>query len=131
VLHVNGQIDEVTRSATVIEMDYVEPPSDPNEWTDEQWLEWLVATDDAPVADPEESISLVVRQIAQSTPGQVIGQAMLGMAQAIFGRQDDEIVIVVGANGEPVDDEPFTVRLDFNDPERSLVEFKQDSDQAT
>lgn len=112
-------------------MDYVEPPSDPNEWTDEQWIEWLVATDDARVGDAEVSDSSVVTRIAQSTPGQVIGQAMLGMAQAIYGRQDDEIVIVVGANGETVDDEPFAVRLDFDDPERSSVEFKRTSDSAS
>jgi hypothetical protein len=111
-------------------MDYVEPPSDPNDWTDEQWLAWLMATDDAPLAETEEPISLVVQRIAQSTPGLVIGQAMLGMAQAIFGRQDDEIIIVVGANGETADEEPFSVRLDFNYPERSLVEFKHDSGSA-
>jgi hypothetical protein len=112
-------------------MDYVEPPSDPNEWTDEQWLEWLMTTDDAPLAETEESIPLVVQRIVQSTPGQVIGQAMLGMAQAIYGRQDDEIIIVVGANGETADEEPFAVRLDFDHPERSLVEFKNDSGPAT
>jgi hypothetical protein len=112
-------------------MDYVEPPSDPNEWTDEQWLEWLMTTDDAPMAETQESIPLVVQRIAQSTPGQVIGQAMLGMAQAIYGRQDDEIIIVVGANGETADEEPFAVRLDFDHPERSLVEFKNDSGSAT
>jgi hypothetical protein len=115
----------------VIEMDYVEPPSDPDEWTDEQWLEWLMATDVAPGAETEESISPVVQRITQSTPGQVIGQAMLGMAQAIYGRQDDEIVIVIGANGEGADDEKFAVRLDFNHPERSSVEFKPDSDSVT
>jgi hypothetical protein len=114
----------------VIEMDFVEPPPDPNEWTDEQWLEWLMATDDAPLAETEETVPFVVKHIVQSTPGQVIGQAMLGMAQAIYGRQDDEIIIVVGANGEGAEDEPFTVRIDFDHPERSSVEFKEDSSPA-
>ena len=127
----NRQIGESTHTATVIEMDFVEPPSDPNEWTDEQWLEWLMATDDVPFAEMEESISVVVKRIVQSTPGQVIGQAMLGMAQAIYGRQDDEIVIVVEGNGETTGDEPFAVRLDFDHPERSLVEFKRGSDSST
>jgi proline dehydrogenase len=112
-------------------MDSATPPSNPNDWTDEQWLDWLMATDGALVDESEGSDSLVVTRIAQSIPGQVIGQAMLGMAQAIFGRQDDEIVIVVGANGETTDDEPFAVRLDFNNPERSLVEFKRDAGSAT
>ena len=52
---------------------------------------------------------------------------MLGMAQAIYGRQDDEIVIVVDADGETAEDEPFAVRLDFDHPERSSVEFKRGS----
>ena len=72
---------------TVFNMDYVQPPSNPNEWTDEEWLEWLKATDRVPFDDLEESISEVVTRIVQSTPGVVIGQAMLGMAQAIYGRQ--------------------------------------------
>ncbi len=106
-------------------MDSVEPPSDPNEWTDEKWLEWLRATDDVPFDELEESISEAVTRIVQSTPGQVIGLAMLGMAQAIYGRQDDEIVIVVDGSGESADDEPFAVRLDFDHPELSQVEFKR------
>jgi len=106
-------------------MDFVQPPSDPNEWTDEKWLEWLKATDVLPLEEPEESISEVVKRIVQSTPGQVIGQAMLGMAQALYGRQQDEIVIVVESDGECADDEPFAVRLDFEHLERSMVEFKR------
>jgi len=112
-------------------MDFVEPPSDPNEWTDEQWLHWLMATDNVPLAETEEAVPFVVKRIVQSTPGQVIGQAMLGMAQAIYGRQDDEIIIVVGANGDGAEDEPFTVRIDFNHPERSSVDFNGGSGSAT
>jgi hypothetical protein len=108
-------------------MVYVEPPSDPDEWTDEQWLEWLKATDGVFLDEPEESISEVVQRIVQSTPGQVIGQAMLGMAQAMYGQRDNEVVIVIEANGEKVDEEPFAIRLDFDNPERSLVQFKTDS----
>jgi len=111
--------------ATVKNMDFVQPPSDPDEWTDEKWLAWLKATDDLASDELDESISEVVMRIVQSTPGLVIGQAMLGMAQAIYGRQKDEIVIVVEGNGESADDEPFAVRLDFDHPERSLVEFKR------
>jgi len=111
-------------------MDHFEPPLDPNEWTDEQWLQWLKATDDIPFDDPEESISEVVTRIVQSTPGQVIGQAMLGMAQAIYGRQDDEVIIVVGA-GDTTDDDPFAVRLDFEHPESSMVQFRPGSDSTT
>jgi hypothetical protein len=58
---------------------------------------------------------------------EVIGQAMLGMAQAIYGKRDDEIVMVIDANGEGADEEPFTVLLDFDNPERSFVKFKPES----
>ena len=125
------QVCASTCTTTVIEMDYFEPPSDPNEWTDEQWLEWLKATDDVPFDDPGESISEAVKRIVQSTPGQVIGQAMLGMAHAIYGRQDDEVIIVVEGKGETTDDEPFAVRLDFDHPAYSLVEFKPGSNSST
>jgi hypothetical protein len=104
-------------------MDNLGTPSDPNEWTDEQWLEWLKATDDERFDDSADSISEIVKHIAQSTPGQVIGQAMIGMAQAIYGRQDDEVILVIKANGETADDEAFDVRLDFDHPERSSVQF--------
>jgi hypothetical protein len=108
-------------------MDDVEPPSDPDEWSDEQWLEWLKATDTDLFDEPEESISEVVKRIVQSAPGQIVGQAMLGMAQAIYGQRDDEVVIVIEANGETADEEPFAVRLDVDNPERSVVEFKPGS----
>jgi hypothetical protein len=120
----NEQVCEPARTITVTKMDYLEPPLDPNEWTDEQWLEWLKATDDVPFDELGESVSEVVTRIVQSTPGQVIGLAMLGMAQAIYGRQDDEVIIVVEGSGEMTDDEPFAVRLDFDHPESSSVEFK-------
>lgn len=108
------------------EMEHNEPPRDPNEWTDEQWLEWLKATDiDAGLID--ESTSTVMQRIVQSSPGQVLGQAMLGMANAIYGRRDDDIVIVVEGNGETGDDEPFAVQLDREHPERSSVRFKPNS----
>jgi hypothetical protein len=112
-------------------MDYIEPPSDPNEWTDEQWIEWLKATDDVSSVQPDESISKVVRRIVQSTPGQALGQAMLGMAQAIYGRQDEDVVMVVEGNGQTKDDEPFAVRLDPDHPERSSVVFKPGSTSPT
>jgi hypothetical protein len=108
----------------VIEMDYVEPPLDPDEWTGEQWIEWLKATDDVSSDEPEEVISAVVKRVVQSTPGQVLGQAMLGLAQAIYGRQDEEVIIVAEGNGETTDDEPFAVRLDPDHPGLSSVVFK-------
>jgi hypothetical protein len=84
-------------------MDYIEPPSDPNEWTDEQWIEWLKATDDVSSVQPDESISKVVRRIVQSTPGQALGQAMLGtpnvhrwsLNQARLRRPENGVMVIV------------------------------------
>lgn len=111
-------------------MEHVEPPRDPNEWTDEQWLEWLKATD-GDADHVEESNSTVLQKIVQSSPGQVLGQAMLGMANAIYGRQDDDIIIVVEGTGETTDDEPFAVQLDPEHPEHSSVRFKPTSKPST
>lgn len=111
----------------MIDVDYVEPPADPNEWTDEQWIEWLKATDNIPADDSQDLVSEVVKRIVQSTPGQVLGQAMLGMALAIYGPHDEEVIIVAEGNGETADDEPFAVRLDPEHPERSSVVFNQGS----
>jgi hypothetical protein len=105
-------------------MDQIEPPSDPNQWSDEKWLDWLKATDNISAGGTEGSTSDVVERIVQSTPGQVIGLAMLGMAQAIYGRQEDEIVIMVERNGPNTGHQPFAVRLDFDHPERSFVDFR-------
>jgi len=104
----------------------MEQPADPEEWTDEQWIEWLKATDDVDPDEPDADVYKVMSRIVRSTPGQVVGQAMLGMAQAIYGRRDDEVVIVSEANGEPADDEEFAVRLDPEHPERSAVVFQRE-----
>lgn len=120
-----------TRTATVIAVDSVEPPADPNEWTDEQWLTWLKATDDAPSDVPDDAISKVVRRVAESAPGQALGQAMLGLSQAMFGRHDDDVAIVVEGNGESTDDEPFAVRLDPDHPEKSSVVFRSNAKPST
>jgi len=41
---------------------------------------------------------------------------MLGLAQAIYGPKDEELVVIVEGAGEPEEDEPFRVRLDFEHP---------------
>ena len=110
----------------MIDVDHVEPPADPEEWTDEQWIEWLTSTD-VTGEEPEESISAVVNRVVRSAPGQVLGQAMIGMAKAIYGRPDDDVVVVVKGAGELAEDEPFAVRLDPEHPERSTITFRPGS----
>jgi hypothetical protein len=103
-----------------------EPPSDPNAWTDEQWIEWLKATD--PDAGSTDVVaSDLASRIARSSAGQALGQAMLGLAQAMYGPKDeDQVIIVEGA--EPQDDDPFDVHLDFEHPERSQIVFRPAKD---
>ena len=97
------------------------PPLDPEAWTDDQWLAWLKATDEDAVegVDPPSLAS----RAAHSAVGVALGQAMLGMAQAIYGRTADDIVIAVDGEGPTHDGEPYRVRLDFEHPERSAVVF--------
>ncbi len=99
------------------------PPADPESWTDEQWLAWLRATDaDAanPIVDEHRTLT---ERAANSAIGVVLGQAMLGMARAIYGRPDEDIVIVADGEGPSREDEPFTVHLDFEHPGHSSVSF--------
>ena len=51
----------------------------------------------------------------------MLGTAMLGIRDAIYGRPDDEVVIVAEGPGEPPNDDGFVVRLDPEHPERSEV----------
>ncbi len=106
-----------------------DPPADPEEWSDEQWLAWLSATDSEGKSPAGSSASSTkIGRVAHSTGGQVLGQAMVGMARAIYGRHDDEVVIVAAADSEPNPDEPFTVHLDPEHPERSSVVFRTEPD---
>jgi len=105
-----------------------EPPVDPEEWTPEQWIAWLKATDEA--NDPTNQASrpgpaTTMGRVVSTGGAQVLGSAMLGMAQAIYGVEDDEVVQVVKANTDGDDDEPFVVHLDPDHPERSTVTFRE------
>jgi hypothetical protein len=95
----------------------VDPPSDPEDWTDEQWLEWLEATDD-PGEAPDGARP--ARRHSRHRGG-AMGAAMLGLRDAIYGPPDDQIVVVVDAPGDPPGDDHPEVHLDPEHPERSEV----------
>lgn len=96
-----------------------EPPDDPEAWTDEQWITWLQATDDPDaVADTARARA---RRWQQRRPASMLGAAMLGLHEVIYGRKDDEIVIVADAGGDPPGDDVPEVHLDPEHPERSRV----------
>jgi hypothetical protein len=98
------------------------PPSDPDEWSDEQWIEWLKKTDSADAAEVRPVTAL--GRVTHSAGGSMLGQAMLGMASALYGREENEIVIVSEGSSQPDEDKPFAVHLDPEHPERSVVVFR-------
>jgi hypothetical protein len=101
------------------------PPADPEDWSDDQWLAWLRATDEDADGERQAGPATAGARLAHSTGGQLLGQAMLGLAKAITGRQEDEVVIVAEGASEPNDDEPFAVQLDPDHPERSTAVFRR------
>ncbi|MGH9030231.1 MAG: hypothetical protein ACRDV4_11540 [Acidimicrobiales bacterium] len=91
------------------------PPDDPEDWSDEQWIEFLEATDDSTSAS-EPQLKPRPRH-----PGGVLGAAMLGLRDAIYGPPDDEAAVVVESPGAPPSDDRLEVHLDLDHPERSTV----------
>ena len=102
----------------------VEPPEDAESWTDEQWIAWLEATDDPDVES--EQAAEGPHRWRMRIPGSVLGAAMLGLRDAIYGRPRDEIVIVADAGGDPPGDDLPEVHLDLDHPERSEVIIRRD-----
>jgi len=97
-----------------------EPPGDPEEWSDEQWLAWLQRTD-AELADSPPPPRVTAKWRDRPT-ARVVGMAMLGLRDAIFGdRPPDDIVIVRDASGDPPDPDRPQVHLDPEHPELSWV----------
>lgn len=92
-----------------------EPPEDEgDDWTEEQWLEWLAA---AP-PDPDTGRAHPLSRAASSPGGSVLGAAMLGLERAMYGRRPDvEVVVEVDADGL----DRTGVDLDPADPRRSRL----------
>ena len=91
-----------------------QPPDDPDAWSDEQWIEWLHATEEEAGTDGR-----VFAPRLSSPAGVVLGAAMMGLQRAMYGEVvKPEIVIEVAAKGR--DDGP-KVDLDPDDPSHSTV----------
>jgi hypothetical protein len=56
----------------------------------------------------------------------MLGAAMLGLHEAIYGPRGNEIAIVVDAGGDPPGDDLPEVHLDPEHPERSEVIVRRD-----
>jgi hypothetical protein len=102
-----------------------EPPVDPEEWTDEQWLAWLAEQDDAAArsdggGDEDAPPERPPRRIpTESFGAQIIGGAMKGLAEALYGPQKKDVEIVSEAPGDPLDEDPLELHLDQDHPEDS------------
>lgn len=91
-----------------------EPPEDPDDWTEEEWREWIV---NAP-ADPDTGRAHPLSRARSSASGMVLGAAMFGLEQAIYGeRPKVEIVAVADADGLDLGD----MDLDVDDPASSRM----------
>lgn len=96
-----------------------EPPEDPDDWTEEQWLEWLA---NAPI-DPDTGRAHPLSRAIRTPSGSMLGAAMFGLDQAIFGeRPKAEVVVVADDPGEGDDD----IELDLEDPSSSRIQLSAD-----
>jgi hypothetical protein len=91
-----------------------QPPDDPDAWSDEEWIEWLHATENEVVPDER-----VFAPRLSSPAGVVLGAAMLGLEKGMYGEAGKpEIVIEVEASGR---DDVMKIDLDPEDPSSSTV----------
>ncbi len=102
------------------------PPEDPEEWSDEQWIAWLEATDPESAGSPEEAQGPVVRgsKVIRSSGGVVLGAAMSGLAEILQGQNEPEVV-VVAEGPEGTEDRDFTVTLGPDGSGRSVVRVRR------
>lgn len=100
-------------------IDPVDLPQGADDWTEEQWRAWLA---EAP-ADPDSGRAHPLTRIIHSPSGTVLGAAMTGFDQALFGeRAKAEIVAIADDPGEGLDD----LDLDLDDPGASRIRLTGD-----
>lgn len=91
-----------------------EPPDDAEDWTEEQWREWLAHAPEDPDSGRAHPLSRAVR----SSGGTVLGSAMLGLDRAIFGERP-KVEVVAEAEASGADDGDLD--LDLDDPAASRI----------
>lgn len=96
-----------------------EPPQDPHDWTEEQWREWLAT---AP-PDPDTGQAHPLTKLSSSAGGSMLGAAMLGLQQAIYGERP-KVEIVAVADDDGLDD--GSIALDLDDPAQSQLRLDAD-----
>lgn len=103
------------------------PPQNADEWSDQQWINWLKATDAVKSTDDQPRPATTGGRVAHSTSGQLLGSAMAGLARALYGPQEEKPAIVV-ESGEPENDQAIELHLDFEHPDRSFIVLRSDSE---
>jgi hypothetical protein len=98
-----------------------EPPEDPEDWTEEQWLEFLAQ---AP-CDPDTGRAHPLTRATSSPTGVVLGAAMLGLDQALYGERP-KVEIVAEADAAGADDGDLALDLDLDDPSASRIRVRGD-----
>ncbi|HJR26818.1 MAG TPA: hypothetical protein VJ804_15175 [Acidimicrobiales bacterium] len=91
-----------------------EPPEGADDWTEDQWREWLAA---AP-PDPDTGRAHPLTRAVSSGGGSVLGAAMSAVDEAIFGERH-KAEIVAEVPGDALDDGELA--LDLDDPSRSRI----------
>ena len=78
-----------------------EPPLNADDWTDDQWIEWLKQQDGADDIQ-EEPIPGPMNRLVHTSGGQAVGSAMMALWQIYYGKANaDEIVQVAETPDEP------------------------------
>jgi hypothetical protein len=94
------------------------PPSDPEEWSDEEWLAWLEEGDAAAEPLPEPTSP---KPIGRGVGSKMLYAGMFGLHQAIYGETISPVTIVADADGDPDKPESLEVHLDEEHPDESTV----------
>jgi hypothetical protein len=66
-------------------------------------------------------MSVVRRARPSPMAARMLGAAMTGVEEAIYGPKEERPGVYQDANGDPPDDQPFKILLDPEHPERSMV----------
>ena len=97
-----------------MDADFPSPPDDPEDWSDEQWIEYLDAT------DPEEALDslitdsdpvTVMGKLSKTGSGQVLGTLMTTVGEIFYGEKNKPS-IVEEAPGDSEDERVHRIELD-------------------
>ena len=98
----------------------VHPPHDAENWTDDEWIEWLAATDGSGQAEPEVSAP----RMARSLGTQMLASMMLGLHEVFYGKPDDQQVQVAPSPDPHDEDDEMKISLDPDVPSNSEVRIR-------